>query len=108
MDDTDRAYFLQQFLNDRLARDADLADAAVDDADGQCHAEPRPQELADAGARLMMADRQGNDEAGQIGANQAAFAHQQLALAPVLERQRPDPGLRGAAVSCPQAQRTTA
>jgi hypothetical protein len=50
MDHAGLAQVAEQILDDRLAGDANLPDAAVERADRQRHAEPDGQELADFGA----------------------------------------------------------
>src|SRR4051794_3752625 len=50
MDHPGLAQVAQQILDDRLAGDANLPDAAVERADRERHAEPDGQELADFGA----------------------------------------------------------
>ena len=50
MDHAGLAQVAEQILDDRLAGDADLPDAAVERADREWHAEPDGQELAAFGA----------------------------------------------------------
>jgi hypothetical protein len=69
MDHAGLAEVAEQILDDRLAGDADFPDAAVERASGT----PNRQELADLGARYVIAHRQGGDEGGQ-GGRQASLS----------------------------------
>jgi hypothetical protein len=99
MDHAGLAQIAEQILDDRLAGDTDLPDAAVERADRQRHAEPDGQELANLGARHVIAHRQGGDKGGQ-GGRQASLSSR--------SRERPDtvdstPTPGRAAVRTPQA-----
>jgi hypothetical protein len=92
VDDAGGPHLFEQILDDRFAGDPDLAQAAVEGAHRQRHAEPGHQELTDASAGLMVAHRQGRDEGGQRRADQTAFGQQQVPLAVSLEREHADAG----------------
>ena len=88
VDDAGGPHLIEQVLDDRLAGDADLTQAAVDGSDRQRHPEPRDQELADAAARLMVTQAQRRDEDGQRRTDKAAFAQLQLPVPSFQKRQR--------------------
>jgi len=99
MDHAGLTQVAQQILDDRFAGDADLPDAAVERADRQRHAEPHGQELADLGARHVVAHRQGCDEGGQ-GGRQASLSSRSRERPGIVDS-IPTPGR--AAVRTPQA-----
>ncbi len=92
MDQASGPHLFEQVFSDRLAGDADLADAAVYRTDRQRHAHPRQEKLVDFPARLVMARVQSGDKSGQRWSNHAALGQVQLPLAPVQERQDADGG----------------
>lgn len=81
VDDRGTTDLRDQFLDHRLAGQAELADAAVDARGFQLQAEPVGQELLDLLPRQPEAHRQDGDEAGERRTNQAAFAQLQVAPA---------------------------
>src|SRR3954466_2779759 len=103
MDHAGLAQIAEQILDDRLAGDADLPDAAVERADREWHAETDGQELADLGARHVIAHRQGGDEGGQ-GGRQASLSSRSRERPGTVDS-TPTPGR--AAVRTPQAHSTT-
>ncbi len=92
MDDLGRPDLFKQFLDHRLAGEAELVNAPIDRGGPEFEPQPIVEEFLNLEARQAKAQRQRCDEGAEHRADQTALGRDQVAFAALDARTRATPG----------------